>query len=205
MTDLASGRYGAYDPFWRILGQPANATQSDVPVRSNAWVTGLSALSDSATQATKKGTLVAIPVQEGDAISKITVLVGATAGKTGVKSFACLYSGTTEKTEAKLLGQSAEATAELKASTAYTAELEKTVLITSENAPHGYVFAGVVVEASTIETLVSVKIPTACQKVWFAGCPEALAVATTQKEAGVAAATTKTETALELVPITFLS
>jgi|ERR1035437_377836 hypothetical protein len=205
MTDLASGRYGAYDPVWLMLGKPNNATQSNVPVRSNASVIGLSTLVDNATQATKKGTLVAVPVQEGDVITKVTHLVGATAGKTGPFSFVALYSGTTEKTEAKLLGQSANKSTEIKASEPWTQELEKAVLITSTNAPNGYIFAGLVLEATTIETLVGVKIPTACQKVWFPGCPEVLAVATTQKAKSEAALTTPTETALELVPLVFLS
>lgn len=205
MSDLVSGRYGAQDPIWRLLGMPANKAQANVPARSNIWGLGLSTAVDQATAATKKGVFAAIPVQEGDVISAVSVLVGATEGKTGPKSFVALYSGTTAKKEAVLLGQSKVAEAAIKPGLILTEELEKSVLITSENAPNGYVFAGFVLEATTINTQIGVSVPTAAQKAWFAKTPEALAVEVTQKEAGVAAATVKTETAVSTVPFVVLT
>lgn len=205
MGDLVAGRYPQFNPLWRALGMPQSVLQSDIPPRTNLEFLGVSTMVDSATAATKKGVIACIPVNYGDWISKVSVLVGATAGKTAMFSFTCLYSGTTEKTEAKLLAQSKVKETEIKASELWTQELEKPVCITAENAPNGYVFAGLVVEATTIETLCAVNVPTALQKVWFKGGPEVLACETTQKAKGEAALTTKTETAVEKVPIVFLT
>ena len=193
------------EPIWRMLGMPVNATQANVPARSNIYFFGYGTALDSATAATKKGVFVAVPVSEGDVISKISMLIGATEGKTGVKSFVALYSGTTAKKEATLLAQSKVAEAAIKPKLILTEELEKSVLITSENAPNGYVFAGLTVEATTIETLVGTKAVAAVQKAWFPKGPEAFAVEAEQKEAGVAEPKIKTETAVELVPYCVLT
>lgn len=205
MTDLVSGRYGAQDPFWRILGMPTNVLQSDVPVRSNAWVTGFSTLVDITTSATKKGPIVAIPVQEGDVITKVSTPIGAKEGKTSPFWFFALYSGTTTKKEATLLGQTTVSEAAQKPSKLLTAELEKTILITSANAPNGYIFGGLISEITTVCSQVGVEIPTACQKEWFTGCPEVFSTEVEQKEKSVAAEKVKTETASTKVPFIFLS
>jgi hypothetical protein len=165
----------------------------------------MSTLVDITTSATKKGPIVAIPVQEGDVISKVTALIGAKEGKTAPFWFFALYSGTTTKTEAKLLGQTTVSEAAQKPSLPLTASMEKPVLITSVNAPNGYIFAGLISEITTVCSQVGVEIPTACQKEWFPGCPEVLSTEVEQKEKSVAAATVKTETASTKVPFIFLS
>lgn len=205
MSDLVSGRYGALEPLWTMLGRPTNKVQGNIPGRTNISWFGYGTPLDSATAATKKGVLAAIPVQWGDVISAVTVLIGATEGKTGVKSFVALYEGISGKKEAKLLGQSKEATAAIKPKLPLTEELEKSVLITPENAPGGWVYAGLVVEATTINTQIGTNVVAAAQKEWFAKGPEALAIEATQKEAGVAAASEKTETAVALVPYVILT
>lgn len=205
MSDLVHGRYAVEDPIWHMLGKPTNATQSDIGVRSNIYFFGYGTALDSAQPATKKGAFVAIPVQEGDIISKVSVLVGATEGKTGVKSFVALYEGISGKKEAGLLGQSKVAEVAIKPKKILTEELEKSVLITSTNAPGGWVYAGLIVEATTIETLIGTKEVAAAQKEWFAKGPEAYGLEIEQKEAGIAEPKIKTETALELFPYVFLS
>lgn len=205
MSDLVSGRYGALEPLWTMLGRPVSAKQSDIPGRSNVSFFGYGTPLDSATAATKKGVFAAIPVQWGDEITKITVFIGATEGKTGPVSFTALYSGISGKKEASLLGQSAKKEVAIKPKLPLTEELEKAVLITPENAPGGWVYAGLVLEATTINTLIGTKAVAAAQKEWFAGGPEAYAVEVTQKEAGVAEAKIKTETAVELVPFVVLT
>lgn len=205
MSDLVSGRYGALEPVWTLLGRPANATQANVPGRSNISFFGYGTPLDSATAATKKGVFAAIPVQNGDVISKVTCLIGATEGKTGVKSFVALYSGISGKKEASLLGQSKVAEVAIKPKLPLTEELEKSVLITPENAPGGWVYAGLIVEATTINTQVGTNAVAATQKEWFAGGPEAYAIEVTQKEAGVAEPKTKTETAVALIPYIILT
>ena len=206
MADLTGGRWPQYNPIDRILNL-SNATQANVPARSNVYYTGINILTDQATAATKKGIFAAIPVEYGDIIKNITVLPGATAGKTGVESFVALYGGAKEaKGKGKLLGQSKVAKAEIVASKALTTELEKSVLITTTNAPFGYVFAGLTVEATTIQTLVGFAWKTATQYEWFTGAPEIFAVELEQKEAGVAATELTIEgKASEKVPLVFLT
>lgn len=199
-------RWGFEDHLWGLLGKSTNATFTDVPVRSNFWGIGLGTLVDQATVATKKGTFVAIPVQEGDVISKITHLIGATEGKTGVFSFVALYSGVTGKKEAELLAQSKVAEVAIKPSKPLTETLEKSVTITSTNAPNGYVYAGLVVEATTIETLIGVAVATAGQYEWLKGSPEAFAVTAEQNAKSEAKAKIKIEgEAVANTPIVFLS
>jgi hypothetical protein len=193
------------DPIWRMLGMPTNVLNPSRPASTNISFFGYGTPLDSATAATKKGVFVAVPVSEGDYISKVTMLTGATEGKTGVKSFVAVYSGTTNKTEAKLLGQSKVAEVALKPKLALTEELEKTVPVNPETAPNGYLFVGLTVEATTIPTLIGTKLVAATQKAWFPKGPEAFAVEGEQKEAGIAAALLKTETAVELVPFVILT
>lgn len=199
-------RWGQADQFNTLLGNPRNATFPDVDARSNLWALGgFSGALDQATAATKKGVLAAIPVQEGDVISKVSVLVGATEGKTGVKSFVVIYSGTTGKVEASLLGQSKVAEVAIKPKLILTETLEKPITITSTNAPNGYVFAGLIVEATAINTEIGVAVKAAAQKAWFTATPEVLAVEVEQKEAGVAEPKLKTEAAVETVPFVILT
>ena len=203
MPDLVHGRYGIYDPIWGALGRPTNATQSDIAVRSNAWYFGLSALADNAIAATKKGYFVAIPVQEGDVISKVSMLVGKTEGETIANTFAAVYSGLSK--EGVLLGQSkTSTTATITKNKTLTAELEKSILVTSVNAPNGYVYAGFNVEGTTIPTAIGYAALTKeAAYEWFTGTPKAFAVEGTLKEAGVAETKLST-TVVEKAPLVFL-
>src|ERR1035437_1298793 len=126
MTDLVVGRYGAQDPMWLIYGKPANAVQSNVPARSNVWGQKLSAVSDGALAITEVGCLAAVPVQEGDVISKATYLIGATAGVECEAGYVALYAG---KATGKLLAQSKSKiyTTQVEASKPSVFELEKQV------------------------------------------------------------------------------
>jgi|ERR1700729_98475 len=206
MADLVGGRWPQYNPIDRILDL-SNATQGNIPARSNFYFFGGSTLVDQATAATKKGLFVAIPVEYGDVISKVSVLVGATEGVTGVKSFVALYGGPSKaKAEATLLGQSKVAEVAIKPSKPLSESLEKSVLITTANAPFGYVYAGLIVEATTINSQLGVACPTAAQYEWFPGSPEAFSVTGTQKAAGEASTTLKIEgEANAKVPLVFLT
>jgi hypothetical protein len=207
MSDLPGGRWPQYNPLDRMLGQFSNATQGNIAARSNLYYTSLNLLTDQATAATKKGVFVPIPVEYGDVISKVSVLVGATEGKTGVESFVALYGGASKpKGKGLLLAQSKVAKAAIKPSLALTTELEKSVYISSTNAPFGYVWAGLTVEATTIETLVGFACKTGVQYEWFTGAPEAFAVELEQKGAGEAATEITIEgKATEKVPLVFLT
>jgi hypothetical protein len=193
------------DAVWRMLGMPTNVSNPSRPASTNISFLGYSTAADLAATATKKGMIAAIPVSEGDVISNVSALIGATEGKTGVKSFFVVYSGTTAKKEASLLAQSKVAEVALKPKLILTGELEKAVLVNSETAPGGYLFVGLITEATTLATQVGVNVPTPCQKSYFAKGPEVLCTEVEQEAAGEGKAKIKTETALEKVPFYVLT
>jgi hypothetical protein len=110
----------------------------------------LGALADSTTALTTAVmTCVGVPLYAGDFISKITVMVGATAGATMTNQWAALYSSAA--TPALLTGsQSADGTnAAIPAVTALTFTLATPQLITSE----GIYYAAIMVKATTVPSL----------------------------------------------------
>jgi hypothetical protein len=178
MTDLASGRYPGYEPFWNILGQRNNEVQANVPVRTNLNILKYSTCEDGALAATEVGCGVAVPVQNGDVFTKATILVGATASKELEHSWIALYEG---KAKGKLLAQSKDLTADITASKAFTVTLESKVQANSENAPFGFLYAVINVAAPTgVAGVIQTTVATPCPKLaqdyekkepWFTGGP----------------------------------
>ena len=208
MTDLVSGRYGAYDPMWLIFGKPNNAKQSNIPARSNIWEQKLTGVSDGALAGTEEGTLVAVPVQEGDIYTKVTYLVGGTGGTECEAGFVALYAG---KKTGKLLAQSKSKkyTTQVEAGKPCVLELEKEVQISSENAPNGFIYVVLVIEAPTggsgvIPTVVSSSVPKACQYSWFTNTPEVLTGTVGTGLKTTAEATLGSVTSKAVAPIVFL-
>lgn len=203
MTDLVSGRIPATDPMWLIFGKPNNATQGNVPARSNIWQQKLSKLEDGAIAATEVGIVVPVAVQEGDAITKATYLIGGTPGKLVTAGFVALYEG---KKTGKLLAQSKTKNfaEEIKTAEPFTFTLESTVVI-GENAPKGFVYVVLVlVSAEAMATMISSPVPKACQYVWFTGGPEVLAGTVGTGLGATAEATLGTVTSAATGPIVFL-
>ena len=106
---LIRGRYHATNPAWSAVGQPTNASQSDIALRSNVDYLGYSNQVDQAAAlVTTKSTFVPVPVEVGDTFSTITVISGATAASTPTHSQAYLLSGVL--TTATLLGTTTDLT-----------------------------------------------------------------------------------------------
>jgi len=207
MTDLAGGHYHQEDPIWKLLGRPSNVTNSQNAARSNLYGVGLNSLLAAAMITTKEGTFVAVPVQEGDVITKVTMLQAA-VGSSITNQFAAVYSGLTGTNEPKLLGQSkAGGTTELTEYAAIAYTLESPLYVNNANAPNGYLFAGVNLEAATPGTQVGFEMKPKVQYNWFATTPTCFAVTTAQKSATLAAAalTIKAQVGLEKVPLIFLT
>ena len=205
--DLVGGSYPLTYPFRKGLGLPANATQGNISPRSNLELPFLGNLADQAA-ALVSGviTLVAIPVEIGDEITKVSVLVGATAAATPTHQWAALYSGAL--TTAALQGaQSADGTSTaISASGRLDFALATSVLVTATNAPYGYVYAAISVTAGTVPSLISATCAAAGQYAWYADTP--LFAATTGSAVGGAAPATLTlasGTASAKVPAVFLS
>jgi len=93
-------------------------------------------------------TAVAVPLIQGSTITKISFIVGATAGATLTNQYVCLYSGATVPL---VLAQStAGAAAAMAANTAFTGTLATPFVVPSS----GIYYAGICVTGTTIPTLV---------------------------------------------------
>lgn len=169
MADLASARYPEQWSLWSALGQPTNVANPSYPARTNLEYIGITGLVDTAASlATGVMTAVAVPVDAGTTVSKISVLVGATAASTPTHSFAALYSGTNVAAP-PLIGQSTDGTtAAIAASARFDFSLTTATTITSAQAPFGYVWAAILCTGTTMPSLLTV--PTgaaAAQYQWF--------------------------------------
>ena len=204
MSDLVRGKYPVTNPLFSAFGQTANASQANVALRTNAVVTGLNALTDGAALTTAVATAVAIPVEVGDVITKVTVFVGATAAGTPTNSFAALYSGVAVPA---LLGQSVSGgVAAIAASGAFTFTLASAINVTAANAPLGFIYASVVVAATATPSLASTTVATAVAYKWFANAPLGLgALAHGAALSTTAPATITGQTAQAVTPIVVLS
>ena len=104
---------------------------------------------EAAALTTQVMTCVGVPLYPGDIISKITVMVGATADGTPTNQWACLYSNAATPVK---MSQSADGTnTAIPASTPLTFTLATPQLITSE----GLFYAAIMVKATTVPSLVS--------------------------------------------------
>lgn len=207
--DLVGGRYPLTASLNSILGQPVNATQANTPVRTNLEYTGINDLTDAAASLVSgKLTLVPVPVDPGTVISKVTVLVGATAASTPTHSWAAIYSGILT-TPALQGAQSADGTtAAIAASAAFSFTLATEVVVTPTIAPYGYVYVGVSVTATTsVPSLISAACATAAQYAWFTDSPPFFG-ATYSSSLGATAPSTVTlasASAIATPPVFFVS
>lgn len=201
--DLVGGSWPVTYPFRKLTGLAGLVAQSNVSVRSNAEWLGIAGLTDGALAATGVGCVVAVPVETGDTISRVSILVGATAGVTMTNQFAAIYSGTTTPT---LLGQSTDTTsAAIAASGLAGWSLAAAQTVTSTNAPFGYVYALIAITAATIPTAAVASTPAAVGYKWFPNGPAFLSATAGSALAGAAPATLPAATAKAVAPLVFLS
>lgn len=159
------------------LGVLGNLHQEGKPERSGriSWegLPSFSAVKDEAAALiTKEAILMPVEVTVGDVISKVGVLIGATAAGTPTHQWAALYGGTLTSSEATLIQQSADTeTAAIAKEAPYAWTLSKAVTITSAMAPTGFVYAAVSVTATTVPSLLSQSIPAAANYSWITGGP----------------------------------
>lgn len=200
---LIHGHYPQTNPEFALLGGLTNIVNSSIPARSNAEWLGISGISDGALAATGIGCFVPIPVEPGTVISKISILVGATAGGTMTHQFAALYSGIAVPA---LIGQSTDTTnAAIAASGLASWTLTAAQQITPAQAPNGFIYAEIAITASTIPTAASVGVPTAVGYQWFTGGPLFLSATAGSALLGTAAATCASPAAKAVAPLVFLT
>lgn len=201
--DLVSGGYPISYPFAALTGFTPNTAQGNLRVRSNMELFGIGNVTDGALAATGVAAAVAVPVQVGDVVSKISILAGATAEATGTHTFAALYSGVATPA---LMAQSTDNTtaAAVAASARFDYTLATAQTITPALAPNGFVYASIVVTATTVPTAASVSVPTAVGYQWFATGPLFLAATHGSGLTTTAPATIATPSAKAVAPIVFL-
>lgn len=215
MADLVSGRYGQLNPWWNVIGQPANVAQADIPARSNLEYLGLSVLSDTAAALTA-GTVTVVPVaiDPGTTVTKVSVLVGGTAASTPTHSFACLYSGISTAAPALLKQSTDGLTAAIAASARFDFTLSSAYTIQPADAPNGYVWVGVSTSGTAVPSLVTAggTEATAAQYAYFSATfggastgVAALAAHFGSSVGGTAPSTITSVTAQTTCPVVFLT
>jgi len=204
MADLVRGKYPVTNQLFSALGQTANSSQGNLAQRSNAAYTGLNAVTDQAAALTTQVcTSVAVPVEVGDVITKITVLVGATAAGTPTNGFAALYSGITVPA---LLGQATDITSNaIAASAGFTFTLASPVMVTTALAPQGFIYVSVMSKATVVPSLASTALAAAVGYKWFPNSPLFFAATHGSALTNLAPATIVTPTAQTVVPLVFLT
>lgn len=205
MADLVRGRHHVTNPIWNWLGQPVNATQSDVAVRSNLdYAPGL-ALTDGAALASGTPTGVPVPVEYGDVYTKVTVLVGATAASTPTHSWAGLYSAPAAQGVPARVASSADGlTAAIPASAAFVFTLSAAYMANPTDSPQGYLWVAVQVTGTAAPSLASYTLATAVAYNWFTNSPTKMG-AITATGGSTAPATLASIAAQAVTPVVFLS
>lgn len=171
--DLLGGRYPLTYPFYKGVGAVGTAAQGNISVRSNLEYPFLGPLSDQAAALVSgEATLVPVPVEPGDEIATVSVLVGATAASSPTHSAAALYQGTL--TKAAICGsQSVDGgLAAIDASATFNFTLGSKYIVQPADCPFGYIYVAITVTASVaVPSLCSATFATACQYAWFADTP----------------------------------
>lgn len=204
--DLVAAGYPLTYPPKRLRGNAGLVAQANISQRSNVeMLVGLNGLADTAAALTSGDlTVIALPVESGDQLSKVTVRVGATAAATPTHQFAAIYNSA-----GALIAQSTDGTnAAIAASAEYTFTLASTVLIitgTGGNAPNGFVYVALSVTAGTVPSLATVSIAAAVDYQWGTNGPAQLCGVGGSAVAGTAPATLPTLTAQAAVPLVYVS
>lgn len=199
---LVRGHYPQSNPTYGLLGNTNNVANPTVPARSNLeW--GLGNPSDGALGGTGVFAFAAVPVEPGTIITKVSILVGATAASTPTHSFAALYGF--HASAPPLIAQSTDGTTTaVPASARFDFTLTTATQITTTHAPYGYIYAGVMFTGTAIPTALSLATPTAIQYAWETNAPLALG-GTSGSDLTTTAAATLTVAAKAVTPVIILT
>lgn len=204
---LTRGRYPVSAALQAFLGATAGVSNATSPIRSNCEFPVYSgALADTAASLTSGVlTAVPVPVDIGQVITKVSVLVGATAASTPTHSFAAIYSGTTV-TSPPLIGQSTDGTTTaIAASARFDFTLTTPTAITAAQAPYGFIYVGVSVTGTAVPSLITLPCGAAAgQYRWFTNTPLYFSQTAGSALAGTAASTLVNASTLTTAPMVFV-
>lgn len=189
-TDLVGAGYPISRPLLALLGGTANASQGNIPVRTNLDfpLGGLTDVAGPASAASGSVYSVAVPVLPGDVITKISFVVGGTSSASaGVTNlWAALYTGTgsapgTAGAAPALISQTASLSGtNVAASGLMTFTFATPQTITSVQAPFGYVYAAYSVTIGSASpnvsgpSLISMAAASVTQYPWYSTSPYSL-------------------------------
>ena len=177
-ADLVGAHYPLNGLLDSLIGQARNVAQPNAPIRSNLEYLGIGGgLTDTAgATSCPSGIMIVqpIPIDVGTEVSKISVLVGATAASVPTHSFAALYQGT--GASPALIGQSTDgSTAPVAAGARFDFTLTNPYVIGSNanDAPNGYVYAAYMFVATTQPSIITNAgtVAAAAQYPWFTNSP----------------------------------
>jgi hypothetical protein len=209
-ADLVGARYPLNHALQALYGATPATAQGNVPIRSNLeWPVYSGALVDTASLGgTTTGVMVAVPVPVdiGSVVSKVSILVGATAASTPTHGFAALYSGTAVASPPLIAQSTDQLTGAMAASTRFDYTLTAPQTITSVEAPYGYIWVAVL---SAVTTTVASCVTTPCgasgaQYRWFAGTPLYFSITSGSAITTTAPATLIEASVLAVAPVVFL-
>ena len=159
MADLVAGLYPEFDPYQAVTAGLSNVAQPNIPAFSNVNWFGMNYTDSASGMVTAKANGVAVPVDWGAVITKVTVLCGAAAG-TITHFNVQLYSGIA--VPAAQGTQSTDSTSTpFTVNTFLTVTLGSTVLVTPTNAPNRFVYVSFGLTASVAPSVASAATPVA--------------------------------------------
>lgn len=200
--DLVSSKYPLSRYAASLLASLVPVANPTAPIFTNLDYP-LGAVTDAAMAASGVCLAVAVPVDQGQIVSKISYFTGATAASTPTHSFVALYSGIATPA---LLAQSADATTTaIAAKGVVTVTLQTAQLITSTNAPNGFVYVSISQTGTAVSTAVSLGTPSGVNYAWTANSPTFLASTHGSAVGGTAPATIASPAAAANAPVVALT
>jgi len=184
---LLRGGYPPNDPMYLLRGAtPADASKA---ARANM---GRFIASDTAALTTQVLTTVALPLNAGDLVTKLAFKSGATAAGTPTNYWFALYD-----TAGALIAQTADQT-----TTAWAADTTKDLALSTPYlvTKPGVYYAGIMVKASTVPSLVGVTLARAALSTGFLSTDVVLSQTSGTGLTDTAPATIGTVTAIAAVP-----
>lgn len=210
-ADLVGGHYPNYQALQALFGvgngQGGSSAQSNMPYRTNLEFPIFSGALVDTAGSTVPGTgvlaAVPVPVDPGYTVTKVSIMIGATAASTPTHNFAALYSGTTVAAPPFIVQSTDGATAAVAASTRFDFTLSAATTITQAQAPNGFIYVGFSFTSSTTmpSVITTPAGAAACQYRWFANTPLYFSQTAGSSLGGTAATTLVNASTLTVAPV----
>lgn len=159
MSDLVGGNYPQHSAMASFFGNAANETQSNIPVRGNHEY-GIGQWVDGAVAGTGVACAVAVPMDPGTVIKRVTLFVGGTAASTPTHTSVAIYSGIATPALLGTQGTDVTTTA-VAASGLFQQALGAPYLVKPADCPNGYIYAAFTQTATAAITAWGFTTPTA--------------------------------------------